>query len=342
MRHTHPLAYENGLKLQNHILHDKYIVPVLHITPAMMFDMKPYLQDIQGVHDVFPTQHTHENGRWNIIVNKDTFHTTRTAIQQALPLFTTKVAADAMPQDKQHFTDLPIIPIRNSNRPTNDPFLTASIESFSSIDTLSFTTNQVPKTGTAYGSKRWSEIVQPAATPLPTGPPKATPLATVTAQPSFDNAKLFEQLDAQKQEIQGMQAEIVKLEKLVLLLTQKLESVVSHIDAPNTATEKAKHNNSEVVNTPPQQHSTKRQKPTTGTPTTLEDFCTSGGFPVSPATQALPSHAQPDNTSQRMHKQPASSTATDSPLSQSDRGTKFFGTKLITQYFGRSKAVVTN
>jgi hypothetical protein len=255
MQHTHPLAYENGLKLQNHILHDKYIVPVLHITPTMMHSMKPRLQGIQGVHDVFPTQHTHENGRWNIIVNKDTFHTTRMAIQQALPLFTTKVAADAMAQDKQNFADLPTIPIRNSNRPTNNPFLTASIESFSSIDTSSFTTNPVPKKRTAYGSKCWTEIVQPAATPLPTGP-TATPLAPVTAQPSSDNAQLLEQLDAQKQEIQGMQAEIVKLEKLVLSLTQKLESVVSHIKAPNIATEKAKRGNSEVVNTPPQQYNT--------------------------------------------------------------------------------------
>ena len=69
MRHAHPPAYKNGLKLQNHIIENKYIVPVTGITKDMMFYMKPSLQEIKGVHDVFPTQNTQkmEDGTYSLI-----------------------------------------------------------------------------------------------------------------------------------------------------------------------------------------------------------------------------------------------------------------------------------
>ena len=108
VRHMNPRAYANGLKLQNQHIHDRYIVPVTGITEAMMLHMQPHLKDIKGVHDVFPTQQTQALGRWNVIVDKALFASTRHEIEKALLAITAKVSANVIHQHNL----LPFLPFK--------------------------------------------------------------------------------------------------------------------------------------------------------------------------------------------------------------------------------------
>ena len=285
-----PRAYANGLKLQNQHIHDRYIVPVTGITEAMMLHMQPHLKDIKGVHDVFPTQQTQARGRWNVIVDKALFASTRHEIEKALLAITAKVSANVIPPAE--FAAIPTIQARTSNAPTLDTsYLQTSARSFSSIEVDS-RESDIKKPRTVYGFKSWSEIVQPNATSPSTAEPPHLPPRPSTARPESADAHLFEQLDAQKKQIKVMQEQINKLETLILLLTQKLESTQSlektrppHLDKTNNPLPTTPHQtskpalsspasdaimddtpkrtSSEVTTTPPLQQQSKQQKPTT-------------------------------------------------------------------------------
>lgn len=108
VRHMNPRAYANGLKLQNQHIHDRYIVLVTGVTEAMMLHMQPHLKDIKGVHDVFPTQQTQALGRWNVIVDKALFASTRHEIEKALLAITAKVSANVIHQHNL----LPFLPFK--------------------------------------------------------------------------------------------------------------------------------------------------------------------------------------------------------------------------------------
>ena len=133
-----------------------------------------------------------------------------------------------------------------------------------------------------------------------------------------------------------MQDEIIKLEKLVLLLTQKLESKeqLFRTSESEAAADKTKRDNSKVGSTPPHQQSTKRQKPIAGSP--MDQDAESQMSRIEPAS--LPIQERLPITQPNIMDNPNSTSS----LSPSERGPKFFGNKSITQYFGRSKAVVTD
>ena len=287
VRRVNPSAYANGLKLQNHHIQNDYIVPVTGITEAMMFHMKPHLQGIPGVRDVFPTRQTQTNGRWNVVVNKALFSSTRDKIEKALPAITAKVAADAMPPAE--FAAIPTIPTKKNNAPSIDNlYIQTSAQSFLSINVGSEALD-IKSPQTVYGFKSWSEIVQTQ---------QAKPVHLPTAPSTTANTALFEQLDAQKQQIKLMQEQIDKLENLIILLTRKFEpdqpldllrQPRSHkLNAPIPTTQKQtsqsdspplaadaimddtpKRSNLDVSTTPPQEQQSKRQKPTTS-PRNLE------------------------------------------------------------------------
>ena len=251
----------------------------------MMVYMRPYLREIKGVHEVFPTQQTSVSGRWNVIVDKALFQATRIAIQQSLPTLLTKVHAEAIPPAGT-FADLPTIPNLNKGSIDNS-FLTTSAQSFLSIDTTSFAPTTKEKPRTVYGSKSWSEIARPTTAQPPPEKPTINPPGNSNATTVSDK-KIFEQLDAQKQELRAMQDQIAKLEKSILLLTKKLESN-QQTEPPNKTfptqlhkpqlqqphhnsrpresetMDKAKRASSEIKHTPPKTPS-KRQRAHTASP----------------------------------------------------------------------------
>ena len=282
IKYTNPSAYTNGLKLQNHTISNNYIIPVTGITREMMFYMRPYFTKIEGVQAVFPTQQTQAIGRWNVIVDKALFISTRAVIRQSLPTILSKVDTKAMPPAGT-FSDLPTIP----NMPggtINGSFLTTSTQSFLTIDTASFALPTDDKPRTVYGSKSWSKIAQPTVTQPPTARPTVPPALSNTSLTS-DNAKILEQLEAHRREMRTMQDQITKLEQTILLLTKQLGPRQKpepcrpppqqlHKPQPQQdnrpCEEKAKRDSSNIVHSPPKTPS-KRQRAQTATPTNQDE-----------------------------------------------------------------------
>ena len=94
--------------------------------------MKPHLQGITGVHDVFPTQQTQESGRWNVIVDKALFSLTQNKIEKALLAIMAKVATEAM--SPAAFATISTIQNRTNKAPNIDTsYLQTSTQSFLSI-----------------------------------------------------------------------------------------------------------------------------------------------------------------------------------------------------------------
>jgi hypothetical protein len=80
LRYTHPNSFANALKMQNQIMHDTYVLPLLHITVAELFYLQPILEQITGVIAVVPTRTTSQTGRYNILITSGHFKATKAII----------------------------------------------------------------------------------------------------------------------------------------------------------------------------------------------------------------------------------------------------------------------
>ena len=76
-----------AIKFQNAVINNTYVAPLVSVMEAMMFYIKEHLLQIHGVKDVVATSRTSIMGRWNILIDRDSFHATRETIQKKLAQF---------------------------------------------------------------------------------------------------------------------------------------------------------------------------------------------------------------------------------------------------------------
>jgi hypothetical protein len=90
-----PNSFANALKMQNQTMHDTYVLPLHHITPAKLFYLQPKIEHITGVIVVVPTRTTSQLGRYNILISSGQFKATKAIITQTFPAWYDTVPADA-------------------------------------------------------------------------------------------------------------------------------------------------------------------------------------------------------------------------------------------------------
>jgi hypothetical protein len=156
--------------MQNQIMHDMYILPLLHITPAEHFYLQPILEQITGVIAVVPTRTTSQTGRYNILISFGQFKATKAIITKQFPTWYNTVPEDAKQNpDSLKFFGFPgIKPGIEKDGKSNGAisFLTTSAASFASFN-MSTTADTFETFTPATGTYSRCEVVQQKNPPVP-------------------------------------------------------------------------------------------------------------------------------------------------------------------------------
>ena len=125
-QHARKDIFLMAIKFQNAVINDTYVAPLVSVTEAMMFYIKEHLLQIHGVKDVVATSRMSIMGRWNILIDRDSFHATRETIQKKLVGFRSKVSPDALPPEGAFLIPAAAVG-RDTDSLSNDSFYTCSI-----------------------------------------------------------------------------------------------------------------------------------------------------------------------------------------------------------------------
>jgi hypothetical protein len=142
LRYSHPDAFFNGIRKQMQSLSTQYVIPLLHVSDDIMFRIDQPLLAIDGVLDISPTKTANSDGRFNIIVKKSGFDQTRKAISDSLP----RLMEDYIPPgiSKQPFGETPSIRNYRDDESSEQSYMTASIQSFTSLAWSDVSEDQEP------------------------------------------------------------------------------------------------------------------------------------------------------------------------------------------------------
>jgi hypothetical protein len=184
LRYTHPKSFANALKMQNQIMNDTYVLPLINISPDEMFYLQPILEQITGVIAVVSTRKTLTLGRYNILIPAGQFKAVKGNIIQHFPEYYNNISADAKQNpDALMFLGPPGIKLDTDNEDESSgamSFLTTSAASFASLD-MSTTADAFEIFTPAAGTYSWSDVAQRKSPPIPSEVTTPTPAATATA-----------------------------------------------------------------------------------------------------------------------------------------------------------------
>jgi hypothetical protein len=246
LHYTHPNSFVNALKMQNQIMHDMYVLPLLNITPDELFYLQPILKQIPSVIAIVPTQTTPQNGRYNILIYSEKFKAMKATITQHFPAWYGTVPADAKqnPDFFKYFGPPGIKPATENDKASSGAvsFLTTSAASFASFDMS--TTADVFETFTpATGTYSWSKVVQktpPVPSEVTTKPnsvatPTTASLATsaFTPNPTSDIQALREEYEEKQKSLReeyeekqkSTTSEIAKLKNMLQQVINTLHTL---------------------------------------------------------------------------------------------------------------------
>jgi hypothetical protein len=141
LRFTHPQSFTNALKMQNQIMKDTFILPLVNVTRDEMFYLQPLLEQLPGVTTTFLTRLTPISGRYNILISAGKFKEVKGNIVKNFSDLYNKVPADARqnPDALQYMGPPRIKVAADSNADESSgtiSFLTTSAASFASFDML--------------------------------------------------------------------------------------------------------------------------------------------------------------------------------------------------------------
>jgi hypothetical protein len=184
LHYTHPKSFANALKMQNQIMNDTYVLPLINISPDEMFYLQPVLEQITGVIAVVSTRKTLTLGRYNILIPAGQFKAVKGNIIQHFPEYYNNISADAKQNpDALMFLGPPGIKVDTDNEDESSgamSFLTTSAASFASFD-MSTTADAFEIFTPAAGTYSWSDVAQRKSPPIPSEVTTPTPAATATA-----------------------------------------------------------------------------------------------------------------------------------------------------------------
>ena len=210
--YTHPNSFANALKMQNQIMHDTYVLPLLHITVAELFYLQPILEQITGVIAVVPTQTTSQTGRYNILITSGHFKATKAIITKQFPAWYNTVPDDAKQNpDSLKFFGFPGIKSgveKDDESSGAISFLTTSAASFASFD-MSTTADAFETFTPVTGTYSWSEVFQQNPPPVPsevtTKPNSVTTPTTESLATSAFTPNLTNDIQALREEYEEKQ-----------------------------------------------------------------------------------------------------------------------------------------
>jgi hypothetical protein len=87
LRFTHPQSFANALKMQNQIMKDMFVLPLINVTPDEMFYLQPLIEQLPGVITIVPTRLTPTSGRYNILIPPGKFKEVKSNIVKKNWLF---------------------------------------------------------------------------------------------------------------------------------------------------------------------------------------------------------------------------------------------------------------
>jgi hypothetical protein len=199
--------------MQNQIMHDTYVLPLLNVTPDELFYLQPLLEQIPGAIAVVPTRTTPQIGRHNILISYGQFKATKATITQEFPAMYATVPANAKqnPNSLKFFGPPAIKPETKKDEESSGAisFLTTSAASFASFD-MSTTADAFETFTPATGTYSWSKVVQQKKTPVPsevTSKPNiaATPTSTASLATSAFTPNHTSNIQALREEYEKKQ-----------------------------------------------------------------------------------------------------------------------------------------
>jgi hypothetical protein len=105
---THPQSFTNALKMQNQIMKDTFILPLVNVTPDEIFYLQPLIEQLPGVTTIMPTCLTPTSGRYNILVPADKFKEVKSNIVKKILPFIIK--SPMTPDKTRTLYDLWVLP----------------------------------------------------------------------------------------------------------------------------------------------------------------------------------------------------------------------------------------
>jgi hypothetical protein len=96
LHYTQPQSFANTMKMQNQIMKDTYVLPLISVSPDELFYLQPVIEHISGViTKIVPTRKTPTSSRYNILIPSGRFKEVKNNIAQKFSDMYNKVPIDA-------------------------------------------------------------------------------------------------------------------------------------------------------------------------------------------------------------------------------------------------------
>jgi hypothetical protein len=241
--YTHPQSFANALKMQNQIMKDTFVLPLVNVTSNEMFYLEPLLEQISGVITIMSTQMTPTSGRYNILISAGKFKEVKGNIVTNFSDIYNKVPSDARQNpDALMFMGSPRIRVAADNEDESNgaiSFLTTSTASFASFD-MSTTDDAFETFTPATRTYSWSKVAQQKAPPIPSEVTTPIPAATVTtashavsAMTSNPPSKIQSLREEYEAKLGSNAAEIAELKIMLQQVLQTLQHIKVQQEASN-------------------------------------------------------------------------------------------------------------
>lgn len=136
MKSKFPKAYAQAIRFQTQNMTTTRVIVLQNISEGMMFYLQPHITAIDGTRDLLASPRVDENGRYTLLVKKDSFKRIRATISQSLAFWIkTYVSSDAQPAEEQFSGVARVKPIYDDGMSSGEnSWMSSSNASFLSMD----------------------------------------------------------------------------------------------------------------------------------------------------------------------------------------------------------------
>ena len=195
MRNKFPEGFKKAVKYQTQMITSHRTIVLQYLHPDTMFHIEELIKATNGVIDIMPDKHVLMNGKYRILVEKDTFKTARDEVQRHLTGWCDEyIPIDAYPKPNPFPDKARVQPIHNDGFSSGEnSWMSLSNASFMSMD-LSNVADDEYFSNTAAATKAftYAEITESPPRNV-SGPPRTQPIIinrnTTTDQHSDEDTR---------------------------------------------------------------------------------------------------------------------------------------------------------
>jgi hypothetical protein len=254
LRFTHPNSFANALKMQNQLMTQISVLPMVNISPDEYFYLQPMIEGIEGVKAVVETRTSLTHGRYNILIASKQFREVKDKLSLNFDTYYHSAVSEEVKQNPEmlKYSGVPGILSGNDNDEESSgavSFLSMSAASFASFDT-SDAADAYDSFIPAAGTYTWSQVVQEGKQPAipkevttPTPVPKvpAATHASYVVSPSdeqYPTSKIKRLREEYEQKLNNNATEIAELKTMLKQVLSTLSSIgIQQGVAPSTVTD---------------------------------------------------------------------------------------------------------